>query len=180
MTKGGRKMETISFVISGTATILGIWQAYGKKMRSVLIMNLIGNLLVAISYLLVASFSGAAVCLTACVQVVINYIYDMRGKKLPVGLLFCYAAAFCIVNLTVFAGWYDLISLGATMVYVLAMAQSNVRWFRVLYALNSLLWIFYDIITRSYGNLWTHVILLVFTGLSIWLQKRQGGKEDAT
>ena len=60
-------METISFVISGTATILGIWQAYGKKMRSVLIMNLIGNLLVAISYLLVASFSGAAVCFTACV-----------------------------------------------------------------------------------------------------------------
>lgn len=172
-------METISFGISGTATILGIWQAYGKKMRSVLIMNLIGNLLVAISYLLVASFSGAAVCFTACVQVVINYIYDMRGKKLPVSLLFCYAAAFCIVNLTVFTGWYDLISLGATMVYVLAMAQSNVRWFRVLYALNSLLWIFYDIITQSYGNLWTHVILLVFTGLSIWLQQRQGGQKDA-
>ena len=166
-------MEWISFGISGIATILGVWQAFGKKMKNVLLMNLVGNFLVAVSYLMVSGFSGAAVCFTACVQVVINYQFNVRGKRLPNALLVVYALVFLAVNLTAYTGWYDLFSLAATLVYVLSMAQSSVRSFRVLYAVNSLLWILYDIMAGAYGNLVTHVILLVCTGVSIGMNGRK-------
>ena len=166
-------MELFSYIASGIATILGICEPFGKKMSVVLILNFLGNLLVAVSYTLVSSISGAVICFTACVQVVINYFFDANKKKLPIGLIIAYAVVFLLVNLFAFTSWYDLFSLAATMAYVLSMAQSDVKKYRVLYAANSFLWIAYDIMTQSYGNLWTHIILFLSTGAAILLNRKK-------
>ena len=166
-------MATISYVFSFIATILGLIEPFGKKMKTILAFNFTGNLLVGLSYLLIGGMSGAAICFVACVQVVINYIFDMKGKKVPVWLIAVYAIAFLSVNLLTFARWYDAFALIAAVLFVVSVAQSDAKYYRVLYFLNSTVWILYDFLAGAYGNLLTHIVLFIATLVSIIVRNRE-------
>ena len=132
-----------SFRISIIATILGLLEPFGKKMTTILVFNFAGNLLVGISYLMTSSYSGAAICAVALVQVGVNYIYDSKKIKVPNWLIAVYAVAFLTVNLITFMAWYDVFSLVSAMLFVLSAAQSSAKYY-ILYASNSMVWIFYE------------------------------------
>ncbi len=168
-------MTYIVFFISAVATFLGFCEPFGKRMRTILIFNFVGNVLVGISYLLTSSYGGAAICSVACVQVVVNYIYNARVLKIPFWLIVVYAVVFLSVNLISFSVWYDIFPLIAAMLFVFSMAQSETKHYRILYALNSISWIFYDFIARSYGNLATHIILFVATSIAMLVRKHNSG-----
>ncbi len=156
-------MLIISYTLSFIATVLGIIEPFGKKMRDVLILNFLGNALVGISYLLVSQKSGAIICFVACVQVIINYCFDKKEKKIPAWIIGLYAIAFIVANIFVFAAWYDLFAFAASMLYVLSVAQNNPKFYRVLYMSNSAVWIAYDVFAKAYGNLTTHIVLFIAT-----------------
>ena len=118
-------MEKISYIASAAATILGLCEPFSKKMKTVLILNFTGNLLVGISYLMISGISGSAVCFTACLQVFVNYIFAAKGRKIPKWVIWVHAASFLAVNLITFAYWYDIIALGAAMLFVVSVAQTN-------------------------------------------------------
>lgn len=168
-------MEYVAYAASFISIILGIFEPFGKKMQTVYILNFLGNLLVGISYFFTSSesFSGAAVCFVACIQVIINFFYDYKKKKLPLVLIAIYAFSFIAVTVSVFSAWFDIFSLCATMLYVASMAQTNVGNYRILYALNSSCWIIYDILSKSYGNLATHIILTIFTFISMAVNSKK-------
>ncbi len=167
-------MEILSYTASMIATILGLLEPFGKKMKTILTLNFLGNFLVGSSYLLISCDSGAVICFTACIQVLINYTYDARSKKLPVWLIAVEAAVFLVVNLITFAHWYDILALAAAMLFVLSVAQSNAKYYRLLYVSNSLLWIFYDLLAGAYGNLVTHIVLFIATSIAIILRDKKG------
>ena len=165
-------MEIVSYIASLVSTVLGLCEPFGKKMRTILIFNFLGNLLVGISYFCVSSYSGAAICFVACVQVSINYLFDARGKKLPVWLVILHATLFLVVNLFTFSALYDILALLAALTFVLSVAQSNAKYYRYLYITNSSLWIVYDLLAGAYGNLFTHTALFIGTGIAIFIRNR--------
>ena len=132
-------MEIFSYIASFISTILGLCEPFGKKMKTILMFNFAGNFLVGLSYLLVSGYSGAAICSVACVQVAVNYFYDIKNKKLPKTLIAIYAIAFLAVNLVTFKAWYDVLSLIAAMLFVLSVAQNEAKYYRILYFLNSVI-----------------------------------------
>ena len=166
-------MATFSYISSFIATVLGLIEPFGKKMKTILTLNFLGNLLVGISYLFVSGYSGAAICFTACVQVLINYSFDAKQKKLPLWLIIIHAVIFLAVNIITFAHWYDIIALAAAMLFVLSVAQSSAKYYRVLYVTNSFLWIFYDFLAGAYGNLLTHIVLFIATMVAIYIRDRK-------
>ena len=166
-------MVITSYCLSLAATVLGFFEPFWKKMQTILIFNFLGNLLVGISYLLIGGYSGAGICAVACGQVFVNYFFDVKEKKVPSWLIAIYAIAFLSVNLSTFFHWYDGFSLVAAMLFVLSVAQSNAKNYRLLYAANSLVWIFYDIFAAAYGNLATHGILLLSTFLAMWMRDKK-------
>ena len=168
----------MTYIISLVATVLGFLEPFGKNMRTILLFNLAGNLLVGVNYIFTNSISGAAICAVACAQVVINYFFDVKNKKVPKKLVILYAVAFLSVNLGTFAAWYDIFSLLAALLFVISVAQSDAKYYRILYASNSSLWIFYDIFSKSFGNLATHSILLVGTTLAMTIRDRKRGDEQ--
>ena len=163
-------MVILSYIASSMATVLGLLEPFGKKMKTILILNFLGNLLVGVSYLLILGHSGAVICFVACVQVVINYTFDARSKKVPVWLIIVEAAVFLTVNVITFAYWYDILALVAAMLFVLSVAQSNAKYYRMLYMSNSLIWIAYDLLAGAYGNLFTHVVLFISTMTAIMIR----------
>ena len=160
-------MEIFSYIASFISTILGLCEPFGKKMKTILMFNFAGNFLVGLSYLLVSGYSGAAICSVACVQVAVNYFYDIKNKKLPKTLIAIYAIAFLAVNLVTFKAWYDVLSLIAAMLFVLSVAQNEAKYYRILYFLNSAVWILYDFLAGAYGNLFTHIVLVIATFIAI-------------
>ncbi len=166
-------MTTVSYIASMIATVLGLIEPFGKKMKTILTLNFLGNLLVGISYLMVSQKSGAIICFTACAQVLINYSFDARGKKLPLWLVIVHVAVFLAVNILTFASWYDIFALVAAMLFVLSVAQSSAKYYRVLYVSNSLVWIAYDFLAKAYGNLVTHIVLFVATGIAIIIRDKR-------
>ena len=163
-------MELTSYILSFVATILGLCEPFGKKMKTILTFNFLGNFLVGTSYILVSSFSGCAICFTACIQVLINYIFDKNGRKIPRWLLILHLVTFVSVNMLTFSYWYDIFSLGASIIFVLSIAQTNTRFYRLYYITNSLMWIFYDLLAGAYGNLFTHIVLSVSIFVAIILR----------
>ena len=170
---GGLKMVSISFVFSLIATVLGLIEPFGKNMKTILLFNFMGNLLVGFSYFLIGNMSGALICFVAFVQVVINFIFDVKEHKIPCWLVVCYLMAFLSVNLLTFASWYDIFALIASVLFVLSVAQSNAKFYRVLYFLNSTIWILYDFFSKAYGNLFTHIVLFIASLISIAIRDKK-------
>ena len=166
-------MATISYIASMIATVLGLIEPFGKKMKTILTFNFLGNLLVGLSYLMVSQKSVALICFTACVQVLINYTFDARGKKLPLWLIIVHAVVFLAVNILTFTAWFDIFALIAAMLFVLSVAQNSAKYYRVLYVSNSLVWIAYDFLAKAYGNLVTHIVLFIATGIAIIIRDKR-------
>ena len=173
-------MELLSYIASIITTLLGLCEPFSKKRKTVLTLNFLGNVLVGTSYLLISRFSGAAICFAAAIQVLINYCFDAKGKKLPVPLMIVHAAVFLTINLITFSAWYDAIALAAALMFVLSMAQHSTKYYRMLYVANSMLWIVYDTLAKAYGNLFTHVVLFVAITVAIYVRDVRMKKESKT
>ena len=173
-----KNLEQISYIASFISTILGLCEPFGKKMKTILTFNFVGNLLVGTSYLLVNSYSGAAICFVACVQVIINYLFNIREKILPKALVAFHVVVFLGVNILTFRNWYDVLALAASLLFVLSVAQSDTKHYRFLFASNSMLWIVYDLLSGSYGNLFTHVVLFMATLLAMVVRDIRESNKD--
>lgn len=163
-------METLSYIASFIATVLSLLEPYNKKMKTVLVFSFIGNVLVGISYILVGGISGSAICFTAAVQLLINYSFTVRERKIPAAVITVHAAAFLAVNLITFKAWYDVFALIASMLFVLSVAQSNAKYYRAIYIPNCLVWIVYDFMAKAYGNLLTHIDLTIALAGAVFIR----------
>ena len=77
----------------------------------------------------------------------------------PIWLIAIYAVAFIVMNILVFEVLEDLVAMLASLSFILCIGQKNGMKYRLCTALNSSLWITYDLISRAYGPLLTHGIL---------------------
>ena len=175
-------MEFISYAASLMATVLGLCEPFNKKMKNVIIFSFLGNFLIAASYLIVSGVngsgvSGALICLLACVQLAVNYVYTSKGKKVPLAAIIGHAVSFAVVNIVTFTFWYDIVTLIAALVFVMGMSQSNAKYYRLFFVLNSTLWIVYDILAGAYGNLFTHVVLFLAAVISVLVRNRKKKNE---
>lgn len=168
-------METISYIASFIATVLSLLEPFNKKMKTVLVFSFMGNVLVGTSYVLVGGISGSAICFTAAIQLLINYSFTARGKKIPMGFVIAHSAVFLAVNLITFKAWYDVFALIAAMLFVLSVAQSNAKYYRAIYIPNCLVWIAYDFMAKAYGNLLTHIVVLLALLGAIFVRDRKHG-----
>ncbi len=160
----------LSYTASTISTILGLFEPFSKKMKTVLVINFLGNVLVGSSYLFIGRYSGAAICGTAAVQLLINYTFTAKGKKVPLPWVIVHAAVFLAVNLITFSAWYDILALAAAMLFVISVAQTKTNHYRLIYISNSTLWIIYDSLAGAYGNLSTHIILFLATAAAIFFR----------
>jgi len=162
-------METLSFLfsIAGLAAFITSFLLKGAKMKTLLLLNATGNFLIAVSYLCVANANGTLSSVIGMAMGIINYFFSVKQKKIPVWLLVVYAAAFVIVNLTVFTSAVDIIAIAASLTAVLVVSSASGRGFRGWSLVNNFLWCFFDILRGSWGPLVSHVILTASTILGI-------------
>jgi hypothetical protein len=160
-------MEILSYVLSliGLASMIAASLVKGRSMKVILILVFCGNISVALSYLLGGSgINGAASCFIGGAQSIINYFFDSKNKPLPKWLVAVYALAFIGVNIWV-AGvnFLCILAILASLTFIMCIGQKSGAKYRFWTIVNVVMWGIYDIVSKSYGALFTHVPLLLFT-----------------
>ena len=140
-----------------------------------IVFSFVANLLVGISYVLVGGVSGALICVIAGIQLLINFILNIKGKKVPIWLIIAYSVAYCAVNIMTFSKWYDIFSLVAALSFVWSMSQSNSKYYRILLIVNIGSWLIYDILAQAYGNMLMHIASVMSILIAIYVRD-VGGK----
>lgn len=157
-------MQVLSYVlsISGLLCMMIASLIKGKNMKVILLLVFSCNALLATSYLVDGSgLNGAASCYLGALQSIINYFFDKKNKPLPIWLVVIYAVAFIVVNLLV--GNFTLLgilAILASLTFVMCIGQKNGARYRVWTLINETLWTLYDILSKSYGALATHLPLV--------------------
>ena len=156
-------MEYLPFIFSalGTVCVCVSPLLKGRDMKLILLCVFSANALVGASYLVTGAVNGAVTCFVCAIQAIINYFFDRKNKSLPVWLLAVYALTFIVVNILVFEHIFDLITMVASLTFIMCIGQKTGAKYRVWVLINTLLWILYDLLMQTYGPLLIHGIQLV-------------------
>lgn len=165
-------MEILAYILSISGLILGVAASLvkGKRMGLILVCVLLSNFLVATSYLVGGGgINGAISCYIGFLQAAINFFFQKNNKEIPKWLMGIYALMFIGANLMGEISWFSLIAIVACLTFVGGIAQKNGKKYRRWHIATSALWCTYDILTRSYEPLVTHIIILTvdITGIVI-------------
>ena len=179
-------VETLAFILNliGLGSIILSSFVRGGKMKTILFLCFLGNLLVAISYLLSGTgINGAASCFLGSAQTVVNFFFQLKNKPVPKWLIGVYLLSFVAVN--IWAGgisFYTVLAIFACTSFILAILQTDGTRYRLFSLLNAALWGTYDILTTSYNGLITHATLFTMTLISFILLDvlHKDKKADAT
>lgn len=159
-------MKELSFCLSllGLLSLIAASLIKGEKMKRILMLVFTGNVLVALSYLCVKDgANGAVSSFLGAAQAILNYFFESKNKPIPVWLIVIYALSFVLVNLAVLSSPVGILAILATLCFVGCVSSKSGTKYRIWSAMNSSLWILYDILSKSYAPLVTHTILVLFT-----------------
>ena len=172
----------IAQVMGIVVTVLSVIAMQIKDMKNILIGGAIINTLTTMQMALLGGFSGAGTCLTATVQCTYNYGYTQKTKKAtpPKSISAIFILIYIIVNVAVYKGPQDLISIFAAVLYGLAVIQENPAIFRVLLQTNSFAWLIYQLAIGGYTMVVTYVILITSTFIAMWRLDRGFWKDVLT
>ncbi|MBR5156342.1 MAG: YgjV family protein [Clostridia bacterium] len=161
-------MLVLSYILSilGLLSMICASLIKGKNMKLILFFVFCGNVLVATSYLVGGSgINGAAACYLGGLQTLINYFFESKNKPLPKWLIATYALAIIVLNIWVAKGISALgiLVIVASLTFILCIGQKNGAKYRFWTTVNMILWCIYDILSKSYSVLLTHIPQLTFT-----------------
>lgn len=168
-------MEALSYILSlgGLASMIIASLIKGKNMKTILLFVFAGNILVATSYLLAGNgVNGAVSCYIGAAQTIINYFFDVKKKPLPKWLIGIYAVAFVALNLATGFSWLCLLAIIASLTFILCIGQKVGSKYRFWTLVNMGLWCLYDIVSGSFGVLFTHGTQLVFALIGTFIHDR--------
>ena len=149
--------------ISILCGILAIIMMQMKKMKTILIFQIVVNLTASLNYLLLGGDSGALISLLAIIQAIVVFIFNVNKRKMPIALIVIFALGYVSIST------YNIVSSGeiigvftalGAICYCMCLVQEKPSNFRIWAALNPAFWLPYDHITHS-------VIFLVHSGILI-------------
>ncbi len=167
-------MQILSYILSfgGLASMIIASLIKGKNMKTILLFVFLGNILVATSYLLTGGINGAVSCYIGAAQTIINYFFDVKKKPLPRWLIAVYAVAFVVLNLMTGFSWLCLLAIVASLTFILCIGQKVGSKYRFWTLVNMGLWCLYDVLSGSFGVLFTHGTQLVFAVVGMIIHDR--------
>lgn len=168
----------LSYILSlaGLGAMITASLIKGKNMKTILLFVFLGNIFVATSYLLSGGINGAVSCYIGGAQTLINYFYDRNKKPLPKWLIAVYAVAFVVLNLITGFSWLCVLAIIASLTFILCIGQKVGSKYRFWTLVNMGLWCLYDVLSGSFGVLFTHGTQLVFALVGMVIHDRNNKK----
>ena len=173
-------MEILAYVLSFSGMVSSITASLikGKKMGLVLFFVLLGNFLVATSYVVsvingnAGAVSGAISCYIGALQAGINGVLAIKNKEIPKWLIGVYAIMFIAANLMGGFSYLTILAIIACLTFIMSLIQKNGAGYRVWAIANLSLWVLFDLLSKSEA-LVTHIVLFAFTVTGMIIHDRK-------
>ncbi len=150
----------IAQAIGPVTTVMAVVSAQMKKLVPILIFEILANGLCALSYILLGGISGSYICLIAIAQSIISILYAHNNKKVPNWITGIFIMVYVAVSAYTYATPMDILPGICAVTFALAIAQSKPSGYRLCMAINTALWIVYDLLVGAYTMIITHGLLL--------------------
>lgn len=160
---------TAAYIISQILTLilygfLGI--SYLQKNRNkVLIFNIIVDILHIIAMCLLKGYSGAAMGLVSLYRDIFLLIYARKknSKKIDIFILITSIVLIITLSLITYDGIFSMLSILATLITTFAIWQKNVKYYKLLGIISSLLWMLYNVFIFSVVGIVLESIVFIFS-----------------
>ena len=143
--------------------ILSYWQ---KKKISLLIMQIIANILYAIHFYLLDGLAGTLCNLAGVIILILLYIKEKRNKQMYI-LIPIIISLFIPIVIYSYNGLYSLLPVAASIIPLTSNWVNNMKVIKIGGIVGSICWLIYGIYTGSYASMITEVIFIISTILSI-------------
>lgn len=159
-------LSVLSFVTSiGASMVKG---ENKKQLGFMIILTFFSNFFAGLGYIFnSAGINGALSCALGSVIALVNYYFRINNKPIPRTAIALYYIGFFVINII---GKNTLvltvIAILATFSYVVNLSQKDGKGFRFWKIGNNLLWLLYDIASRTYNQVALHGSILIFTIVS--------------
>ena len=163
--------ENAGYIVSVFTTLFAVLGMQFKNMRYIIISQLLANGLLGLQYVLEDRLSASGIVMIAILQTVVSFVLIYRKKDFPVWLTVLFMLAFAAVSFLTYTSWQDLLPLAAVLFFAVAIVQKNSAICRLCSAINSTLWLIYDVMCAPSAVL-THSVILAFIIFAILHQDR--------
>lgn len=160
-------MNILAQVFGGLGTLTNAIGIQMKRKREILISYIIACLLLAISFYLLGVYSGMVTCTIMAGETFINYIFDKKGKRLPLWLVLTMIIVSTVIASLFYQSWVDLFVIASCTPFVLILIQKkekNVRLFTFIFLL---LYTIFDILVGAYAVFIGDLLFEVSTVIAI-------------
>ena len=158
-----------NFVIAQIFGILGIIASVLsmqlKHRKHILIVLLLLNLFSALNFLFLGSYSGAYVCFFAIFEMIINYLFEIKGKEVPIWVIGIYVIVNIALGMLSYKSAIDILPIVCALLYcatVLVRKESNIR---KLMLGNQSIWLIVDLTVKAYmfsiSNILTIISIII-------------------
>ena len=160
-------MQILSYILSilGLLSLLLASVTKGERMRLILFLIFLGNVLLGTSYFVGGEgINAAASCFLGACQSILNYTFTSKKKPVPKWLLAIYMLAFIGLNLWIEKGITlpGMLVIVGSFTFIMCITQSSGIPFRLWSMANAAIYCVYDGVTGSHGALITHIVLFLF------------------
>ena len=146
---------TTTYVLSQIAVILTYFffiATYQVKTRkTILVLSMIANVWLGISYFLLSAWAGVATSIIAIARslVFVKFIKEDKISKHDIIILIIFGVVILTSGIITYDGLLSLLPIFATLVYTYAVWQKDTHTYKQIGALVSVIWIAYNIYVKS-------------------------------
>ena len=152
----------ISQILGGIVSVAAMLSMQFKKLKFILICQLVCNVVGSVSYLLLdGGLSGFGIYIIALAQTIVFFVIRNSERSAPSYLGYVFAFAFLICSISTYSNYNDLFSLAAAQTCAFALSQEKSSNYRLLMLLNGFIWILYDVNVQAYTMIVSHAITAV-------------------
>ena len=151
-------MNYVAQLIGFIAFIFFVTSIYSKKKKSVLICQLMANLLYGIEYILLNTITAGILNLIAVLRCFIYYKYEEKNRKIPISILLGYIIIVVVISIVTLNGWLTIIPMIIGIIYSYATWQSNPKFLTTCFLVCGTTWFFYNLYVGAYTAVLGNVV----------------------
>ncbi len=149
----------IANVILGIGILANVITMQQKEKKKILVGLIIVNVLSALSYFILKSYSAVIVNGIAIAQTYVKFFYDKKEKNIPVIMQIGFIIISIIGGIATSNNWLDILPTICLVLYTLSILQAKEKNIRLFTLFNILGWIIYDLYAKAYVG----ILLSAFT-----------------
>lgn len=143
-------MIWISSIFGFVAIIFWLFSIQRKKKKDILFFQLIANMLYAVQYFIIGTFSAASMNTISSFKSFMFYKYECKGKEIPKLLLCVFLILVIVFGVITWNGTISLIPILITCFYTISSWCKDSKYIRIVFLIAAFFWIYFNVTVGAY------------------------------